>query len=155
MYKITSECDCSAKKVTFLRFRFSDAPFSRISKFALLASFTELVHTMRGWRVPPPPGFEGPDKTYYELKANSEDYQQAKAVLVKRLEQSGWGRWVGKPIEEDLFTSTYSNTNTNLRDWEPPTDELYLRWRPTFFSLMPTEMLKVCTVNISIFFVSD
>ena len=71
--------------------------------------------TLRGRKVPPPPECEGRDKTYYELKASAEDYQRAKGVLVERLEESGWGRWVGKPIEEDFFTYTECNTNTNIR----------------------------------------
>lgn len=48
------------------------------------------------------------DATYYEHKASAEDYQHAKLILVERLEQSGWGRWVGKPIEEDLFRWDYN-----------------------------------------------
>ncbi len=42
-------------------------------------------------------------KCYYELKAAAAEYQEAKRILISRFEESGWGRWVGKPIEEDLF----------------------------------------------------
>ena len=64
---------------------------------------------MRGRSVSPPPqceeggGVGAGGKTYYELKGCSEAYQTAKYVMVERLEQSGWGRWVGKPLEEDFF----------------------------------------------------
>ena len=84
----------------YFLFRFSNASCSRISKSSLLSQFTALCSRMqeRGRKSISTEG-----KTYYELKASSGAYQKAKKIRVDKFDPSGWGRWVGKPLEEDMF----------------------------------------------------
>ena len=37
------------------------------------------------------------------MKNKAEDYQKTKAMLVKKLVETGAGHWVEKPVEQDQF----------------------------------------------------
>ena len=40
---------------------------------------------------------------YSDLKQMARDYMEAKTILVDKLVESGAGRWVEKPVEQDQF----------------------------------------------------
>ena len=42
-------------------------------------------------------------QTYHGSKQLAINYQKSKAKLYGHLEASGYGKWVGKPVEQDTF----------------------------------------------------
>ena len=41
--------------------------------------------------------------SYRQLKDVARNYQETKALLVKKLVEAGAGHWVEKPVEQDQF----------------------------------------------------
>ena len=48
-------------------------------------------------------GLELEQCSYRQLKNVARDYQNTKAMLVKKLVETGAGHWVEKPVEQDQF----------------------------------------------------
>ena len=42
--------------------------------------------------------------TYGEAKKLATDFQAAKEVMLKHFRAQGYSKWVGKPIEEEMFS---------------------------------------------------
>ena len=43
-------------------------------------------------------------KVYHEAKELCAEYKKAKEELVKHFNENGYGQWVKKPVEQDMFT---------------------------------------------------
>ncbi|KAJ8298692.1 hypothetical protein KUTeg_022752 [Tegillarca granosa] len=71
--------------------------FSRCSKKNLYDSFKKLcqkyglVHLLQA-------------KNYHETKMMATDFQAAKSAMLQKFKENGYGHWVSKPIEEELFS---------------------------------------------------
>ncbi|KAK6191906.1 hypothetical protein SNE40_003482 [Patella caerulea] len=70
--------------------------FSRVCKKDLFTSFQSVCHK-----------FGRTDllaaKSYNDAKKMSKDFQNAKSIMLKRLKDNGFGIWVSKPVEEEMF----------------------------------------------------
>ena len=86
--------------------RTTTGPVSRLCKRALLANFVNLV-ALPGAREAARTPFLSSNLhlqgSYGEVKKGAVGFQEAKRQLVRRLEEMGGGRWVGKPEEQDSF----------------------------------------------------
>lgn len=67
---------------------------SRLSKMAFFDKYRQLVNR-EGLRLPV--------TSYHDAKVASEVYNESKRILMKSLEESGFGKWIGKPVEHDTF----------------------------------------------------
>ena len=75
----------------------SQVPPSRISKASLFSLFMTVMKSTTKNKI-------NDATTYRDLKQSACEYQQAKAKLFAFCERHGYGSWVKKPEEEELFT---------------------------------------------------
>lgn len=50
--------------------------------------------------------------TYKEAKENSKDFQAAKQLMKTKFKALGYGTWLTKPVEEEMFSLTKSDLLT-------------------------------------------
>ena len=67
---------------------------SRLSKVKFLERFRQLVKLAK---VNIPVG------TYHDGKVAAKAFNESKRILLKSLEDQGYGKWIGKPVEHDTF----------------------------------------------------
>ena len=78
---------------------------SRICKRSLANRFLNVLR-LPGARKASRVSYDGIDLgqcSYGNMKNKAEDYQKTKAMLVKKLVETGAGHWVEKPVEQDQF----------------------------------------------------
>ncbi len=68
---------------------------SRLCKMAFYQKFCELVRLSNTMVQ---------TSSYHEAKEGAMPYQATKRSFYKYLEEQGFGKWVGKPIEQDTFS---------------------------------------------------
>ncbi|KAK7471852.1 hypothetical protein BaRGS_00035511 [Batillaria attramentaria] len=71
--------------------------FSRVAKRCMYDSFKQVATHLRRSDLLKV-------SSYRNAKLAAQDFQTAKAVLMKKFQQTGCGAWVKKPIEEEMFS---------------------------------------------------
>ena len=69
---------------------------SRLCKAAFLHRFREIARMSKRFQL-----LEA--RNYHDVKIQNLPYQEAKKVFVESLENAGYGRWIEKPAEQELF----------------------------------------------------
>lgn len=79
-----------------LLYRVEKRLFSRLAKRSLYDSFKQVAqHLGRSDLLQAP--------SYHHSKMAAQDFQTAKAAMIKKFQQMGCG-WVKKPVEEEMFS---------------------------------------------------
>ena len=71
--------------------------FSRCSKRHLFNSFKKLREKFHRQDLQQA-------QTYREAKDMATDFNSAKQAMLKKFKENKYGKWVSKPIEEEMFT---------------------------------------------------
>ena len=67
---------------------------SRLSKMVFYEKFLNLANAAN---------LRKKMSTYHDAKNSAPIYQAMKKAFFKHLEDQGYGKWMGKPIEQDMF----------------------------------------------------
>ena len=67
---------------------------SRLSKMVFFDKFGQVLKVSQ---------MRQPGVTYHDAKVSAKTYQKCKSVLFNHLDKQGYGKWVGKPVEQDTF----------------------------------------------------
>lgn len=86
------------KVVPFVYFSDQSSRVSRVSKSVLYQNFKQTCAKIGRQDLLQAGG------TYYEAKQNAVDFQQAKKLMLRKFKATGFGKWVEKPAEEEMFS---------------------------------------------------
>lgn len=67
---------------------------SRLSKIKFFDKFRRVVKLTESHL---------PMTSYHDAKVAAKPYNESKRILLKCLEDRGFGKWIGKPVEHDTF----------------------------------------------------
>ena len=67
---------------------------SRLSKVNFLEKFRQLAAVAK---------FKLPLATYHDGKVAAKVFNESKRIMLSHLEDGGYGKWIGKPVEHDTF----------------------------------------------------
>ncbi|XP_066270152.1 double-stranded RNA-specific adenosine deaminase-like isoform X6 [Branchiostoma lanceolatum] len=84
------------------RYMYGCHPVSKVSKSSLYVLFRTLCSKMNRDDLLTA-------KTYHQAKLMAKEFQQAKAALFEVCEKNGYGKWMQKPPEEEMFQLDDSN----------------------------------------------